>query len=338
MASLPKTFKAAVTVKANETVLQELELKPPGPGYVLVKVLACGFCHTDLFIIAGALGNLFPRITGHEIVGDVAAVGEGVTGFAPGDRVGGAWHGGHDGTCSACTSGQPHFCDNSKINGVSFDGGLAEYVHLRYEAVVRVPKDMDPAQAAPLLCAGLTTFNGMRKQKIEHGSVVAVQGLGGLGHLAVQYANKMGYRTVAISSGSGKEKFARQLGAHDYIDTGSEDMAARLKAMGGASMIVSTAPNPKAISGLIRGLRFGGTLLVLPPIGPVEFDTTAMVTKGISVVGSLTGSVIDAEETIAFSQRHGVECMVETYPLSEIHKAMDSCSTGAARFRAVVTM
>lgn len=213
--SLPRTFKAAVLEKSNQpVVIKDVELKPPGRGQVLVKVLACGVCHTDLFEQKGLLGDVFPRIPGHELIGDVAAVGDGVTRFSGGERVGGPWHGGHDNTCRACARGQYQICDNEKINGVSHDGGYAEYVLLREEAVVRVPADLDAAQAAPLLCAGVTVFNSIRKMHVEQGNLVAVQGVGGLGHLAIQYANKMGYHTVAISSGESKKEFAHKLGAH----------------------------------------------------------------------------------------------------------------------------
>ncbi|KAI0409936.1 alcohol dehydrogenase [Xylaria palmicola] len=339
MTSLPKTYKAAVIVKANEpVVIKEFELKQPGPGQILVKVLACGVCHTDLFVAGGAFGDLFPRVPGHEIVGEVASIGENVTKFSKGDRVGGPWHGGHDNNCRACARGQYQICDNEKINGVSFDGGYAEFVLLREEAVVRVPQDFDPAQAAPLLCAGVTTFNAMRKQHVEQGNLVAIQGLGGLGHLAVQFANKMGYRVAAISSGGAKAEFARQLGAHQYIDTSREDPVAALQALGGAAMIVTTAPSPKAISPLLGGLQAGGKLVVLAPVGPVEFDTTVMITKGASVTGWPSGHALDSEEAILFAQTHGIKCMVEKFPLEDAAKAMEHCHSGKVRFRGVLTM
>ncbi|KAI2623748.1 alcohol dehydrogenase [Xylaria nigripes] len=339
MSSLPKTYKAAAIVKKGQPLaIQERELKKPGRGQVLVKVLACGVCHSDLIIADGAFGERFPLVPGHELVGDVVAIGEGVSRVSKGDRVGGPWHGSHDGTCRSCNRGLFQMCENSKQNGVSFDGGYAEYVLLYDEAVVRVPKDMDPAQVAPLLCAGVTTFNSMRKQHVEQGNLVAIQGLGGLGHLAVQYANKMGYRTVAISSGSAKQKFAYELGAHEYIDTSKDDPVAKLQSMGGAAMIVATAPSPKAISPLIGGLQAGGKFVVLAPVGPVEFDTAQMVTKGISVVGWPSGHALDSEEAIQFAQTHGVKCMVEKFSLSDVNKAMEICGSGKVRFRAVLLM
>ncbi|KAI1756851.1 alcohol dehydrogenase [Xylaria castorea] len=339
MTSLPKTYKAAVIVKAGEpVVIKEFELKQPGPGQILAKVLACGVCHTDIFIASGAFGDLFPRVPGHEIVGEVVSVGENVTKFSNGDRVGGPWHGGHDNNCRSCARGQFQMCDDGKVNGVSFDGGYAEYVLLREEAVVRVPKDLDAAEVAPLLCAGVTTFNAMRKQHVEQGNLVAIQGLGGLGHLAVQYANKMGYRTVAISSGSSKRDFARELGAHEYIDTSKDDAVKALQALGGAAMIVSTAPNPKAIGPLLGGLQAGGKLIVLAPVGPVEFDTNTLVSKGASVSGWPSGHALDSEEAIQFAGTHGIKCLIEKFPLDKVVEAMDHCNSGKVRFRAVLTM
>ncbi|KAI0451991.1 alcohol dehydrogenase [Xylaria acuta] len=339
MTSLPKTYRAAVMVKAGEpVVIKELELKQPGPGQILAKVLACGVCHTDIFVGGGAFGDVFPRVPGHEIVGEVVSVGENVTRFSNGDRVGGPWHGGHDNSCRSCARGQYQMCDDGKINGVSFDGGYAEYVLLREEAVVRVPKDLDAAQAAPLLCAGVTTFNAMRKQHVEQGNLVAIQGLGGLGHLAVQYANKMGYRTVAISSGSSKRDFARQLGAHEYIDASKDDPVETLQSMGGAAMIIATAPNPKSVGPLLGGLQPGGKLVVLAPVGPVEFDTGTMITKGASVSGWPSGHALDSEEAILFSQTHGIKCMVEKFTLDEAAKAMEHCGSGKVRFRGVLVM
>ncbi|KAI1177276.1 alcohol dehydrogenase [Nemania sp. FL0916] len=339
MASLPKTYKAAILQKANEPiVIKEFDLKQPGPGQVLVKVIACGVCHTDLFEAGGHLGDVFPRVPGHELIGDVVGVGENVTRVGKGDRVGGPWHGGHDNTCRTCARGQYQMCDNAKINGVSFDGGYAEYVLLREEAVVRVPKEIDPAEAAPLLCAGVTVFNAMRKQHVEQGNLVAVQGLGGLGHLAVQFANKMGYRVVAISSGNSKQDFAHQLGAHEYIDTSKDDPIKKLQSLGGAALIVATAPNPKAISPLVGGLQAGGKLVVLAPVGPVEFDTGILVGKGASVSGWPSGHALDSEEAILFAQTHGVKCMIEKFSLDDVASAMEHCQSGKVRFRGVLIM
>ncbi|KAK3694448.1 zinc-binding dehydrogenase [Podospora appendiculata] len=339
MSPLPKTFRAAVFVEANKPLeLQDVPLRQPGPGQILVKVLACGVCHSDVVAQAGVMGSPYPLIPGHEIVGEVAALGEGVTRFKEGDRVGGGWHGGHDGVCRSCQRSQFQICENGAINGITQNGGYAEYVLLRVEAVARIPADLDPAEVAPLLCAGVTVFNGMRKMHVEQGGLVAIQGLGGLGHLAVQYSKAMGYRTVAISRGTDKRDFAFQLGAHEYIDTNTEDPVERLAALGGASLIVSTAPSGPAFSKLTGGLEAGGKLLVLAPMGPVEFDTLAMVLKGLSVHGWPSGHALDAEEAIAFAKTFGIKCLIEKFPLEDAPKAFDTMMEGKPRFRNVLVM
>lgn len=218
------------------------------------------------------------------------------------------------------------------------DGGYAEYVTLRAEAAVRIPSELDPAEAAPFLCAGVTTMNAMRQMRVLQGGLVAVQGLGGLGHLALQFANKMGYEVVALSSGSDKKEFAKQLGAHHYINTSDEDPAQALQKLGGADMIVATAPNPKSMPGLVGGMAPGGKLVVLAPVGPVEFDTTALVIKGASVHGWPAGHALDCEECVAFAQTHNVKCMIEKFPFKDVQKAMDHMASGKARFRVVLTM
>ncbi|KAF5021144.1 hypothetical protein F66182_6844 [Fusarium sp. NRRL 66182] len=339
MSSLPKTYKACVIDKANAPwTLRDVPLKHPSKGQILVKVLACGVCFSDVATGSGHMGDVFPRVPGHEIVGDVVQVGEDVSNLKNGDRVGGPWHGGHDQTCRQCQRAQFQMCDNKAVNGVSQDGGFAEYVLLRSEAAVRVPKDMDPAEAAPLLCAGVTVFNGIRKLHVEQGSIVAVQGLGGLGHLAVQYANKMGYEVVALSSGDDKADFAKKLGAHHYINTSKTDVAVELNKLGGASIIVATAPNPKAISPLVGGLAPEGKLLNLAPVGAVEVNTVALIQKGASVSGWPSGHALDSEQAIRFSVTHGVKCMIERYPLDKVQDAVDSLVAGKPRFRNVLVM
>ncbi|KAF3764183.1 hypothetical protein M406DRAFT_356462 [Cryphonectria parasitica EP155] len=339
MSSIPKTYTAAVIEKKGAGLtLKELELKQPGKGEVLVKVLACGVCHSDEFLRQGHLGDVLPRIPGHEIIGEVIAVGDDVTRFKGGERVGGAWHGGHDGSCRSCQRGLFQICENAQVNGVSREGGYATHVLLRQEAAVRVPSDADPAEAAPLLCAGVTVFNSIRQLGVHQGGIVAVQGLGGLGHLGVQYANKMGYEVVAISSGSDKRNFATKLGAHHYIDTSKEDAVQALTKLGGADIIVATAPNPKAISPLVGGLAPLGKLLVLAPVGPIEVDSTTLVVKGTSVHGWPAGHALDSEEAIAFAQTHGVKCLIEKFPLKDAQKAFDRMTSGEVRFRAVLTM
>lgn len=229
-------------------------------------------------------------------------------------------------------------CSNKAINGVTRDGGYGEYATLRTESAVSIPKDAEPAQVAPLLCAGVTVFNGMRNMGITPGDVVAVQGLGGLGHLAIQYARKMGFRTVALSRGTEKKDFAMQLGANDYIDTKANDAAEELQKLGGAACVVITAPNPDMISPLLGGLAPKGKLLVHTAIGPVPVNTVPMVLNALSVCGWPSGHAQDSEDAIAFAQTHGVKCMIEKFPLAKANEAMDHMLSGKVRFRAVLTM
>ncbi|KAK4062002.1 uncharacterized protein Triagg1_10165 [Trichoderma aggressivum f. europaeum] len=339
MASLPKTYKAVVTKSANDTwELSDVPLQHPKANQVLVKVLACGVCFSDVMIGAGEMGDVFPRVLGHELVGDIVEVGPGVTQFQQGQRVGGAWHGGHDGICRQCQRSIFQLCDNAVINGVTQDGGFAEYVLLRTEAVVRIPKELDPAKTAPLLCAGVTVFNGIRKLHVEQGAVVAVQGLGGLGHLAVQYANKMGYEVVAISTGSDKAAFAKQLGAHHYINFQESDVSKELMKLGGAAIVVQTAPDPAVYKALMRGLAVEGKLLNLAVGAPFEVEPSVINMRAACVQGWPCGHALDSEEAIRFAMLHGVECMVETYSLADVQKAIQSLASGKPRFRNVLLM
>jgi len=339
MTPLPKTYKAAVFEKVNAPfTLKDVDLKAPAPGQVLVKVIATGVCHSDAGVQSGAFGNSFPIVPGHEVIGNVAAVGDGEKRWKVGDRVGGPWHGGHDAICKQCQRGQFQMCQNAAVNGVTQDGGYAEYVLLRTEAVVKVPTDVDPVEYAPILCAGITVFNSIRKLQITSGELVAVQGLGGLGHLAVQYANKMGYQVAALSSGDKKRDFAHKLGAHEYIDTSKDDPSKKLMELGGAALIVCTAPNPKAISPLTGGLAPGGKLLVLAPCGPIEINSVDLIMKAASVAGFPSGHALDSEEAIAFTKLHGIRCMVEKFPLNDVQKAFDHMMSGDVRLRSVLVM
>ncbi|GFP52177.1 alcohol dehydrogenase patD [Trichoderma asperellum] len=337
--SLPKSYKAVVLTAPNSGfTIQDVPLKHPSANQVLIKVLACGVCWSDMEVGYGHFGDVFPRTPGHEIVGDIVELGADVKNLSVGQRVGGPWHGGHDGVCRECQRGEFQYCKNEVINGVSRDGGYAEYVLLRAEAVVRIPKEIEPAQAAPLLCAGVTVFNGIRKQRVEQGRLVAVQGLGGLGHLAIQFASKMGYEVAVLSHGDDKAAFAKELGAHHYINTSSADSAAELTKLGGASIIVQTAPNPKVVGALVDGLAPNGKILSLAPVGNVEVSTVTLIMKGASVQGWASGHALDSEETIQFALTHGVKCMVEKYPFSEVEKAVKSLEAGKPRFRNVLVM
>ena len=343
--NLPKTFKAAVATGQNQPLeIKDVPMLEPGVGEILLKVHACGVCHSDHDVITGGFGPLHVARVGHEFVGTIVALGP--TGGIPskwqvGDLVGGAWHGGHDGQCRSCGRGDFQMCTNKQINGVTRDGGYGEYAVLRAEAAVRLPSDIakeDMAQLAPMLCAGVTVFNGMRRMGVAAGDVVAVQGLGGLGHLALQFASKMGYRTVALSRGQEKKSFATDLGAHEYIDTAAGNVAEELQKLGGAALVVVTAPNPSVITPLIGGLAPRGTLLVHTAVGEVPVDTVPMVLNALSVRGWPSGHALDSEEAINFARQNGVKCMVEKFPLDKANEAMEHMISGKARFRAVLTM
>ncbi|KAB8360938.1 hypothetical protein FH972_024670 [Carpinus fangiana] len=316
--SIPKTCKAQVFEKAGAgLVLKDVPVNEPQAGEILIKSIACGVCHSDSAVGAGLMGDVLPRIPGHEVIGDVVAVG-------PGEK-------------KQCNKGLFQMCANEAINGVSRDGGYSEYVTLRSEAAVTIPKDLDPYETAPLLCAGVTLFNSVRKMDIERGDIVAVQGLGGLGHLGLQYVRKMGYRTVALSSSDAKKDFAFKLGATDYIDGSKEDHGEALAKMGGASLIVVTAPNPKIISSLLNGLGAGGKLLILAPVGELPINSVTMILKGLSVHGWPSGHALDSEEAISFAQIQGVNCMIEKFPLDKANEALKHMEEGKVRFRGVLT-
>ncbi|KAH7042764.1 chaperonin 10-like protein [Macrophomina phaseolina] len=342
--SLPKTYKAAVIEQNNAPLtIKDLPLKEPQDGQILVKVKACGVCHSDEIVRAGMMGTPYvarplPIVPGHEVIGEVVALGPREKKWKVGDSVGGPWHGGHDGVCRQCNRGLFQMCDNEAINGVTQDGGYAEYVLLRSEAAVRIPQGIDAVEAAPLLCAGVTVFNAIRQVKVLAGGTVAIQGLGGLGHLALQYSRKMGYRTVALSRDATKKDFATKLGATDYIDSSQQNTAEALQKIGGADLIVVTAPNPEIMGDLINGCAAGGTVIILAPVGEIKVNTIPMIGKGISVRGWPSGHALDAEEAIAFAQTHGVHCMVEKFPLSQANEAFEHMLSGKVRFRAVLTM
>ncbi|PYH48514.1 GroES-like protein [Aspergillus saccharolyticus JOP 1030-1] len=337
--SLPATFKQAVFRAAGSPlVIEESPLTPPGDRQLLVKVEACGVCSSDRWAQNNVLGGGFPIVPGHEIIGRIAAVGDGVLNWKVGDRVGGGWHGGHDGTCGACRKGFFQMCSSKQVNGETKNGGYAEYCLLNAEAAVRVPEHVPAAKYAPILCAGVTVFNSLRHMNITPGEIVAVQGLGGLGHLAIQYARKMGYRVVAISRDSRKEAMVRELGAHDYIDESRVNVSEALQQLGGASLIMSTAPNAAIISPLLKGLGVLGKLLILSVPGPVPVDTSIMVSGGLSVQAWPSGHANDSEDAITFTELQDINCMVEEFPLEDANKAYDAMVNGTVRFRAVLTM
>ena len=312
----------------------------PGRGQVRIKVEACGVCHSDVVVKEGNWPGLqYPRIPGHEIAGRIDAVGPDVTQWKLGQRVGVGWHGGHCFQCDQCRRGQFILCRFEKITGVSFDGGYAEYMLARAEAVGAIPEDLTADEAAPLFCAGITVFNALRHAGATAGDLVAVQGIGGLGHLGIQYARQMGFHTVAIGRGADKDALARRLGAHDYVDTDAGNPANALQKLGGARVVLATAPNSKAISALIDGVAPDGTLLIVG-VGPEPLTITPgqLVMTRRSLRGWPSGSAIDWEDTLRFSSLTGVRPMIERYPLAKVAEAYDQMLSGRARFRAVLTM
>lgn len=318
--------------------LEERDLPEPGPGEVRLKVHACGLCHSDKFVHDGLWPELeLPRIPGHEVAGVVDALGPGASRVAVGDRVGVGWHGGHDGTCARCLEADFHHCDNAQITGISIDGGYAEYLVAPEVALASVPDGMPMTEAAPLLCAGVTTFNALRNAGARPGDLVGIQGLGGLGHLGVQFANRMGFEVVAFSRGSDKRAFASELGAHHYVDTASEDIGARLEQLGGARVILATAPHAPSISALVAGLGRGGCLMVVgAPFEPLEIGALDLISKEARVQGWASGTASDSTDTMAFAAKHGVKPMIETFPLEEATAAYAKMMDGSARFRVVL--
>ncbi|OJT01759.1 Alcohol dehydrogenase [Trametes pubescens] len=307
----------------------------PKTGEIVIKVLACGVCGTDEICPSQVMPVSLPRVPGHEVVGDVVAVSTHEQLWKLGQRVGAGWHGGHCSICPRCRAGDYLTCENQDITGAMRDGGYAEYMTLRSEAVVAVPRDMDPAEAAPLLCAGITTFNALRNMNVTPPDYVAVQGIGGLGHLAIQFASAMGFRVVALSSDAGKEALARSLGADEFIDGSKVDATAALQALGGVKVIMSTAPNAVATERLLDALCVDGTLLVLAvEPEPMRIAPLALLLKRLSIRGWPCGSPKDAEDCLAFVQAKGIKCMVERFPLHMAQEAFDRRET--ARFRAVI--
>ena len=318
--------------------LVEREIPEPGHGQVRVKVEACGVCHSDALTRGGHFPGLtLPRVPGHEIAGRVDAVGAGVTTFAAGDRVGVGWHGGHCFVCNACRRGQFINCERGKVTGVSHDGGYAEYAVVPAESVARVPEGISAPEVGPLLCAGITTYNALRHSGARAGDTVAVQGIGGLGHLAIQFAAKMGFRTVAISRGADKEALARQLGAHDYVDTKQTSAAEGLSRLGGADLILATAPHADAIASTVGGLKPRGKLLIVAAsFQPMSVDTAGLL-SGKTIAGWPSGSSIDSEDTVRFSALTGVRPRIELYKLEDAELAFASVMENRVRFRAVLT-
>jgi propanol-preferring alcohol dehydrogenase len=315
--------------------LREIPVPDPGPGQVRVRVRACGVCTGEQIVRHGALGAQLPRVPGHEVAGEVDAVGDGVTLWQPGQRVGVGWHGGSCHVCDHCRRGETARCARRAIVGTSYDGGYADYLVAPQDALARIPDALSFEEAAPLMCAGLTTFNALRNSGARPGDTVAVQGVGGLGHLAVQFADKMGFRTVAISRGRDKEEIARRLGADEYVDSEAGSAGEALAALGGAAVALSTAPDAAAQSDLVGGLRPGGRLIVVAfAMRPIEVEGIQLVRGGRQVSGWSSGHALDAEEMMAFAVLKGVRAIVETYPLERAEEAFQNLPK--ARYRGVL--
>jgi D-arabinose 1-dehydrogenase-like Zn-dependent alcohol dehydrogenase len=318
----------------------EREVADPGPGQVRVKVQASGICHSDSMTKEGLWpGIAYPRVPGHEVAGVVDAVGPGVAGLRAGTRVGLGWHGGHCGHCEPCRRGDFLMCRVApQIPGISYDGGHADYVIAPAAALARIPDGLSPADAGPLMCAGITTFNALRHAGARPGDLVAVLGIGGLGHLGVQFAARMGYETVAVARGKDKEPLARKLGAHHYVDSEAEDPAKALAALGGARVVLATATSGKAMTAVLGGLAVDGALVVVGAAhDPIEVPPLALIGGRRRIVGWPSGTSSDSEDTLRFSARHGVRPMNETYPLERAGEAYDRMMSGKARFRVVLT-
>jgi D-arabinose 1-dehydrogenase-like Zn-dependent alcohol dehydrogenase len=312
----------------------------PGRGQVRIKVEACGVCHSDAIIKeTGWPGLQYPRIPGHEIAGRIDSIGADVTQWKPGQRVGVGWHGGHCFTCDPCRRGDFINCKFQKITAIHFDGGYAEYVIVPAEAVALMPDDLPADEAAPLLCAGITVFNALRNTGAHAGDLVAVQGIGGLGHLGIQYARQMGFRTVAIGRGGDKQALAKQLGAHEYIDTDAGDPAQTLQKLGGASVILATAPDSKAMSALVNGLGPNGTLMIVgADLAPLSVTPVQLIFGNRSIRGKASGTARDSQDALEFSVLNGVRPMIERYPVEKAAEAYEQMISGRARFRVVLTM
>jgi D-arabinose 1-dehydrogenase-like Zn-dependent alcohol dehydrogenase len=318
----------------------EREVPQPTAGQVRIKVQACGVCHSDVFTKEGWWPGIeYPRVPGHEVAGVIDEVGAGVTEWKKEQRVGVGWHGGQDNTCRACRRGDFRNCRNLKIPGISYDGGYQEYMLAPVEALVPIPESLSDVEAAPLLCAGITTYNALRHSGAYPGDLVAVQGIGGLGHLGIQFANKFGYKVAAIGQGSENAALAKKLGANVYIDSKSTNAAEELQKLGGAQVILATAPSSKAMSALVDGLGPNGKLVVIgATTDPIEVTPVQLITGSRTVQGWAAGTAADSEDTLNFAELSGVRAMIETYPLEKAAEGYARMMSGKAQFRVVLTM
>jgi propanol-preferring alcohol dehydrogenase len=332
------TYKAVQVSAPGTLQVVERPVTEPAAGQVRIRVEACGICHTDAYTINGTYPGLtLPRVPGHEVIGRIEALGQGVSRWKIGQRVGVGLIAGEDGVCEPCRRGDMVNCEHPVVSGVTADGGYAEVMIAEARGIVSIPDELTSAEAAPLLCAGVTTFNALRNAGLRAGDLVAVQGIGGLGHLGVQFARHMGFRSVAIGRGRDKEKLAKDLGAHVYIDASAGDAAAELQRMGGARAILATGTSGEAMGGLVAGLAIHGKLIVVgAPEDQIQLSAIPLIFGGRSVNGSLTGTPIDSEDTLAFSVLQNVRPMIETFPFEKAADAFARMMQGKARFRVVL--
>ncbi|HEX4319744.1 MAG TPA: alcohol dehydrogenase [Acidobacteriaceae bacterium] len=328
-----------VTSAGGPFELVQREFPDPGPGQVRFRVQACGVCHSDTVTKFGIFPNIaYPRVPGHEVAGVIDAVGADVPVFKTGQRVGLGWHGGHCNYCSQCRRGEFILCENQKISGISYDGGYADYVIAPANALALIPDDLSDVDAAPLMCAGVTTFNSLRNAGARLGDTVAILGMGGLGHLGVQFAAKGGFNTVAIARGADKAPLAKELGAHHYIDSTTQDFTAELQKLGGADVILSTLTDPGAMSAAVMGLAPQGKLVLLGvPDKPLELNSLPMILGERTVAGWPSGTGMDSQDTLEFSALTGVKPKIELYSLDQAPEAFDRMMSGKALFRVVIT-
>ena len=336
---MPKMRAVEVRQPGGPLELVERDIPEPSPGEVRIKVQACGICHSDSFVKDGQWPGIeYPRVPGHEVIGLVDGIGANVRGWILGQRVGVGWHGGNCGYCDNCRRGDAFACQTETlVTGVTSDGGYADYMIAPAETLARVPDELSSVEAAPLMCAGITTFNALRNSGARPGETVAILGIGGLGHLGVQYAAKLGFNTVAIARGSDKVPLARQLGAHHYIDNAVEDPAKALQRLGGAKAILATVTSAEAMNSVQGGLAANGTLMVIGAVELLTVDALPLLVGRHSIKGWYAGTSIDSQETLAFSALTGVRSMNETYPLERAAEGYERMVSGGARFRVVLT-
>jgi D-arabinose 1-dehydrogenase-like Zn-dependent alcohol dehydrogenase len=337
VAYMAKMRVAQVSRPKGPFEIVERDIPEPSAGTVRIKVQACGICHSDSLIKEGAMPGLqYPRVPGHEVIGLIDAVGPGVIGWAAGQRVGVGWNGGYCGRCNPCRHGDFFACEQGQVTGITFDGGYAEYMIAPFSALAMVPAELSAIEGAPLMCAGITTFNALRNSGARPGDLIAVLGLGGLGHLGVQFAAKMGFQTVAIARGKDKEPLAKKLGARHYIDSQSQDPAAELAKLGGAKAILATVTNGEAMSAVQGGLSVNGTLMIIGAPESLSVSPFLLLGGRRSIKGWYSGTAIDSQETLAFSTANGVQSMNEVFPLDRVTEAYDRMMSGKARFRVVL--